>query len=72
VELFLNARFRVRSQEKARLAEQKVMEALDRLESELDGCAFMCGDVFDRLGPRPAERPPLYRRAERRARPAVV
>ena len=44
--LFLNLRFKTGSDERAREAEVKVFEALDRLEAELDGRAFLVGDSF--------------------------
>ncbi|MDQ3739962.1 MAG: glutathione S-transferase, partial [Actinomycetota bacterium] len=43
VSLFLDARFGVRSAERAREAEQKLLAALDRLEAELDGRPFLVG-----------------------------
>ena len=46
LKFFLDARFGVRSEEKARRAEEKVMQALDRLEEELEGREFLCGDAF--------------------------
>jgi glutathione S-transferase len=46
LKLFLNARFKTASDEKAREAEAKVMEALDRLEAELGGREFLVGDSF--------------------------
>ena len=44
LKLFLDLRFSTRSEEKAREAETKVLEALDRLEAELDGREFLAGD----------------------------
>jgi glutathione S-transferase len=41
---FLDRRFRVRSAARAEAAEHKVLAALDRLESELDGRRLLCGD----------------------------
>jgi glutathione S-transferase len=46
VRLFLDLRFSVRDDDKARAAEEKVMTALDRLEAELDGREFLAGDSF--------------------------
>ncbi len=43
---FLDLRFRVRSEERAQRAEEKVMAALDRLESELGDGDFLVGDTF--------------------------
>jgi glutathione S-transferase len=43
---FLHLRFGVRSREKARAAETKVLEALDRLDAELDGREYLAGDRF--------------------------
>jgi glutathione S-transferase len=42
----LDVRFGVRSVERARTAEEKVLVALDRLEAELDGRAFLCGGAL--------------------------
>ena len=46
VALFLDARFSIRSADKAREAEAKVMAGLERLERELDGNEFLVGDTF--------------------------
>ncbi len=43
---FLDARFGVRDPDGAQAAEAKVFAALDRLERELDGREFLCGEGF--------------------------
>lgn len=42
----LDLRFGVRSAERARAAEEKVIAALDRLEAELAGRELLCGDAL--------------------------
>ena len=44
--LFLDVRFSTDSPEKAREAERRVVAALDRLDSELDGREYLAGDRF--------------------------
>jgi glutathione S-transferase len=46
VKLFLDSRFGIVDHEKAREAERKMLEALDRLEAELAGREFLAGDAF--------------------------
>jgi glutathione S-transferase len=44
--VYTNARFRVASDERAEAAKAKVVAAVDRLETELDGGEYMVGDSF--------------------------
>jgi glutathione S-transferase len=43
---FLDLRFKTGSEDGARVAEEKSMAAIDRLEAELGGREFLCGDAF--------------------------
>jgi glutathione S-transferase len=44
--VYVNARFRVASDERAEAAKARVLAAMDRLEAELDGGEYMVGDSF--------------------------